>query len=122
MVGFFFLFDVYKFVKVLKEQVKFFIYFYIYYIIGFGLMIYLKVIEVGVDGIDMVLFLFVLGIFQLLIEIIVYVFENIEYVLKFDLEKINEVSEYFKVFREEYIRKGFFDLKVLSVDINVFYY
>jgi len=35
---------------------------------------------------------------------------------------INKASEYFKVLREEYIKKGLLDPKVLSVDINALHY
>lgn len=111
-------FDAYKLVKALKEQVKLPIHLHTHYTTGFGSMTYLKAVEAGVDGIDTALSPLALGTSQPPTETIVYALENTEYAPKLDLEKINEASEYFKVLREEYIRKGLLDPKVLSVDIN----
>ncbi|ACM60419.1 oxaloacetate decarboxylase alpha subunit [Caldicellulosiruptor bescii] len=115
-------FDAYKLVKALKEQVKLPIHLHTHYTTGFGSMTYLKAVEAGVDGIDTALSPLALGTSQPPTETIVYALENTEYAPKLDLEKINEASEYFKVLREEYIRKGLLDPKVLSVDINALHY
>ncbi|ADQ07124.1 Conserved carboxylase region [Caldicellulosiruptor hydrothermalis 108] len=115
-------FDAYKLVKALKEQVKLPIHLHTHYTTGFGSMTYLKAIEAGVDGIDTALSPLALGTSQPPTETIVYALEDTEYSPKLDLEKINEASEYFKVLREEYIKKGLLDPKVLSVDINAFHY
>ncbi|WAM35092.1 oxaloacetate decarboxylase subunit alpha [Caldicellulosiruptor acetigenus] len=115
-------FDAYKLVKALKEQVKLPIHLHTHYTTGFGSMTYLKAIEAGVDGIDTALSPLALGTSQPPTETIVYALENTEYAPKLDLEKINEASEYFKVLREEYIKKGLLDPKVLSVDINALHY
>lgn len=63
MVGIMSFKEVYEFVKVLKENVRVLVFFYIYLIIGFGILIYFKVVEVGVDGIDIVILSFLGGIF-----------------------------------------------------------
>ncbi|BCS81228.1 oxaloacetate decarboxylase subunit alpha [Anaerocellum diazotrophicum] len=115
-------FDAYKLVKALKEQVKLPIHLHTHYTTGFGSMTYLKAIEAGVDGIDTALSPLALGTSQPPTETIVYALENTEYAPKLDLEMINRASEYFKVLREEYIKKGLLDPKVLSVDINALHY
>ncbi|ADQ04673.1 Conserved carboxylase region [Caldicellulosiruptor owensensis OL] len=115
-------FDAYKLIKALKEQIKLPIHLHTHYTTGFGSMTYLKAIEAGVDGIDTALSPLALGTSQPPTETIVYALENTEYAPKLNLEMINRASEYFKLLREEYIKKGLLDPKVLNVDINALHY
>jgi oxaloacetate decarboxylase alpha subunit len=48
--------------------------------------------------------------------------KDTEYDTGLDLNKLNEIAEYFKPLREEYLRTGLLDAKVLGVDINTLIY
>lgn len=54
---------VYELVRELKFVLRVFVEVYIYVIVGFVSMIYIKVVEVGVDIIDIVIFFLFGGIF-----------------------------------------------------------
>lgn len=115
-------FVAYELIRALKSELKIPIHLHTHYTTGFGSMTYLKAIEAGVDGIDTALSPLALGTSQPPTETIVYTLRETQYDPCLNLEKMNTASEYFKILKEEYIKKGLLDTKVLTVDINALQY
>lgn len=115
-------FEAYNLVKALKEEIDIPVHIHTHYTTGFGSMTYFKAIEAGVDGIDTALSPLALGTSQPPTETIVYALKGTKFDPELNFDRINQASEYFKTLREEYLKKDFFDPKVLSVDINALHY
>ncbi|AZT90388.1 oxaloacetate decarboxylase subunit alpha [Caldicellulosiruptor changbaiensis] len=115
-------FEAYNLVKALKEEIDIPVHIHTHYTTGFGSMTYLKAIEAGVDGIDTALSPLALGTSQPPTETIVYALKGTKFDPELNFDRINQASEYFKTLREEYLKKGLLDPKVLSVDINALHY
>ena len=83
----------YDLVKMMKEEVKIPIQLHTHYTSGEASMVYLKAIEAGT-----------------------------EYDTGYDLDKLIEICDYFKPLREEYIKSGLMNTKVMGVDVNTLKY
>lgn len=89
---------------------------------GLASMTYLKSIEAGADIIDTAISPFALGTSQPPTESMVSTLEETEFNTGLDLNKLNEVAEYFRPLREKYIENGLLSPKVLGVNINTLIY
>jgi oxaloacetate decarboxylase alpha subunit len=112
----------YELVKALKDAVKVPIQLHSHCTSGLAPMTYLKAIEAGVDVVDTALSPFGSGTSQPPTEPLVATLKDTPYDTGLDIIKLNEIAEYFKPIREEYIEKGTLNPKVLSVDINTLIY
>lgn len=116
MVGLFIFYVIGDLVKVLKDVLLLDVVVYFYDIVGVVSMCQFKVVENGVDCIDMVIFSMVWGISYLGIELMVVVLCGIFYDIGLDLELIQEIGMYFYVVCKKYYQ---FESEFIGVDICV---
>jgi oxaloacetate decarboxylase alpha subunit len=85
-------------------------------------MTYMKAIEAGVDVVDTSLSPFGSGTAQPPTEPLVATLQGTPYDTGLEMNRLNEIAEYFKPIKEKYIANGMLNPKVLSVDINTLVY
>ena len=112
----------YELVKALKEETKLPIELHTHYTSGVASMTYLKAVEAGVDIIDTAMSPFALGTSQPATEVMVETFKGTEYDTGLDQQKLAEITEYFRPLREEALKSGLMNTKVLGVDIKTLLY
>ncbi len=112
----------YDLVKALKESVKIPVQLHTHYTAGLASMTLLKAIEAGVDVVDTALSPFALGTSQPATESIVAALKGTEYDTGLDLGKLNEAREFFTPLREEALKSGLLNTKMLAVDTNALLY
>ena len=104
----------YSLIKSLKETVKIPIYLHSHSTNGLAEMSYLKAAEAGVDGIDCSISAFGGGTAQPPTESIHYALTNYGFNTNLDGNKLKEINDFFKPIREDFIKKGILNAKVLS--------
>ena len=109
-------------VEALKESTKLPIDLHTHYTSGVASMTYLKAVEAGCDIIDTAISPFALGTSQPATEVMVETFKGTPYDTGLNNELLAEISEYFRPLREEAIKSGLLNPKVLGVDINTLRY
>ena len=109
-------------VGALKESTKLPIDLHTHYTSGVASMTYLKAVEAGCDIIDTAISPFALGTSQPATEVMVETFKGTPYDTGLNNEVLAEISEYFRPLREEAIKSGLLNTKVLGVDINTLRY
>lgn len=112
----------YDLVKALKETVKIPIQLHSHYTSGLASMVMLKGIEAGADVIDTALSPLALGTSHPATESMVAALQGTEYDTGLDLHALNEVRPIFTALREEYLKSGLLDPKMLGVDANTLIY
>ena len=112
----------YELVKALKEETKLPIELHTHYTSGVASMTYLKAVEAGVDIIDTAMSPFALGTSQPATEVMVETFKGTLYDTGLDQQKLAEITEYFRPLREEALKSGLMNTKVLGVDIKTLLY
>ena len=109
-------------VTALKESTTLPIDLHPHYNSGVASMTYLKAVEAGCDIIDTAMSPFALGTSQPATEVMVETFKGTPYDTGLNQELLAEVSEYFRPMREEALKSGLMNTKVLGVDINTLRY
>ena len=109
-------------VKALKEAVDLPIDIHTHYTSGVASMTYLKAVEAGADMIDTAMSPFSMGTSQPATEVMVETFKGTPYDTGLDHEKLAEIADYFRPMREEALKSGLMNTKVLGVDINTLRY
>ena len=109
-------------VTALKESTTLPIDLHSHYTSGVASMTYLKAVEAGCDIIDTAMSPFALGTSQPATEVMVETFKGTPYDTGLNQELLAEVSEYFRPMREEALKSGLMNTKVLGVDINTLRY
>lgn len=122
MAGLLIPYEAFNLVKALKENVNVPIELHTHYTSGCGSMTYLKAVEAGVDIIDCAISPLALGTSQPATEPIVATLQGTEYDTGLDLKLLSEIADYFRPLREQYIKEGKLDPKMLGVDINALIY
>ena len=112
----------YDLVKTLKSTVKIPIQLHTHYTTGLASMTILKAIEAGVDIVDTAISPMAMGTSQAPTEAIVATLQGTEYDTGLDLKQLDKVCKYFTPLREEYLKSGLLDPKVLKVDVNCLLY
>ncbi len=112
----------YDLVKAMKEEIKIPIQLHTHYTSGEASMTYLKAIEAGVDVIDCAMSPLALGTSQPATEPIVAALQGTEYDTGLNLDLLSEIADYFRPLREEYLKSGLMDPKVMGVDVNTLRY
>ncbi|HEY5587268.1 MAG TPA: oxaloacetate decarboxylase subunit alpha [Ruminiclostridium sp.] len=115
-------YQAYELVKALKESVKIPIQLHTHYTSGVASMTYLKAIEAGVDIVDCAISPMAMGTSQPPTEPLVATLKDTPYDTGLDLEKLSEIADYFRPFKEKYIESGLLDVKVMGVDVNTLIY
>ena len=111
----------YDLVKALKE-VGLPVQLHTHYTSGAASMTYLKAIEAGCDIVDCAISPLALGTSQPPTEPFVASLRGTEYDTELDLDILNQIADYFKPIREQYLSSGLLDAKVMGVDVNALIY
>ncbi len=109
-------------VKTLKESTKLPIQLHTHYTSGVASMTYLKAVEAGVDVIDCAMSPFALGTSQPATEVMVETFRGTPYDTGFDQNLLAEIANYFAPYRDECLKSGLLNTKVLGVNIKTLLY
>ncbi|KPU46336.1 methylmalonyl-CoA carboxyltransferase 5S subunit [Oxobacter pfennigii] len=109
-------------VKALKSSVGLPVFLHSHCTTGIAPLSYMEAVKAGVDGIDTALAPFSMGSSQPATESMYYSFSDMGYDTGLDIDVINSISEYFLPIKDEYIKSGLLDPKVLGVDANVLKY
>ena len=115
-------FDAYQLVKSLKNTVKIPVHLHTHYTAGLGSMTLLKAIEAGVDGVDTAISPLAMGTSHTPTESLVATLNNTPYDTGLELEKLDVIAKHFNKIREDYLKSGLIDPKVLKVDVNTLRY
>ena len=115
-------YDAYELVKLIKEEVKIPVQLHTHYTSGVAPMTYLKAVEAGCDIIDTAMSPFALGTSQPATEVMVEAFKGTEFDTGLDQTQLAEIAAYFRPMREEAIKSGLLNPKVLGVDIQTLLY
>ena len=122
MAGLLLPYTAYNLVKTLKESTKLPIELHTHYTSGMGSMTLLKSVEAGCDIIDTALSPLALGTSQPATDVMVKAFENTPYDTGIDINKLIALAEYFSKYRDECLKSGLLNPKVLGVNVNTLKY
>lgn len=109
-------------VKTLKKSTKLPIELHTHYTSGMGSMTLLKSVEAGCDIIDTAISPFALGTSQPATDVMVKTLEGTVYDTGLNIDKLIEIAKYFNKYREECIKSGLLNPKVLGVNVNTLKY
>ena len=109
-------------VQALKESVDIPIDLHTHYTSGVASMTYMKAVEAGCDIIDTAMSPFAMGTSQPATEVMVEAFKGTPYDTGLDLDKLAEIADYFRPMREEALKTGLMNTKVLGVNIQTLRY
>ena len=109
-------------VRALKEVVDIPIELHTHYTSGVASMTYLKGVEAGCDIIDTAMSPFALGTSQPATEVMVETFKGTPYDTGLDQKLLAEIADYFRPMREEALKSGLMNPKVLGVNIQTLLY
>jgi oxaloacetate decarboxylase alpha subunit len=109
-------------VEALKESVDIPIDLHTHYTSGVAAMTYMKAVEAGCDIIDTAMSPFSMGTSQPATEVMVEAFKGTPYDTGLDQEKLAEIADYFRPMREEALKSGLMNTKVLGVNIQTLRY
>ena len=111
-----------KLITAMKSATKLPIQLHTHYTSGVASMTYLKAVEAGVDVIDTAMSPFALGTSQPATEVMVETFKGTPYDSGQDQGLLAEIADYFRPYREECLKSGLLDPKVLGVNIKTLLY
>ncbi len=109
-------------IKAMKSTISIPIELHTHYTSGVASMTCLKAIEAGCDIIDTAISPFALGTSQPATEVMVETFKGTAYDTGLDQMLLKEIADYFRPMREEAIKSGLLNPKVLGVDIQTLLY
>ena len=115
-------YDAYELVSMIKEKVKLPVELHTHYTSGLASMTVMKAIEAGCDIVDTAISPLAMGTSQPPTESLVAALAGTEYDTGLDLAQLDKVSRYFTPIREEFIKSGRLDPKVLAVNVNALLY
>ena len=109
-------------ISALKETVNIPIQLHTHYTSGVASMTYLKAVEAGADVIDTAMSPFSMGTSQPATEVMVETFRGTPYDTGFDQNLLAEIADYFRPMKEEALKTGLLNPKVLDVNIKTLLY
>ena len=109
-------------VQALKESVEIPIDLHTHYTSGVASMTYMKAVEAGCDIIDTAISPFSMGTSQPATEVMVEAFKGTEYDTGLDQAKLAEIADFFRPMREDALKSGLMNTKVLGVNIQTLRY
>ncbi len=109
-------------IKAMKENTKLPIQLHTHYTSGVAGMTYLKAVEAGVDVIDTAMSPFAMGTSQPATEVMVETFKGTPYDTGFDQNLLAEIADYFRPYRDECLKNGLLNPRVMGVDIKTLLY
>lgn len=111
-----------RLITAMKSATKLPIQLHTHYTSGVAGMTYLKAVEAGVDVIDCAMSPFAMGTSQPATEVMVETFRGTPYDTGYDQSLLAEIADYFRPYREECLKSGLMDAKVLGVNIKTLMY
>ena len=111
-----------KLVRALKKGSSLPIQLHTHYTSGVASMTYMKAVEAGCDIIDCAMSPLALGTSQPATEVMVETFKGTPYDSGLDQNLLAEIAEYFRPYREEVLKSGLLNPKVLGVNIKTLMY
>lgn len=93
-----------------------------HYTAGVASMTYLKAVEAGCDSIDCAISPLAMGTSQPATEVMAEAFRGTIYDPLLNQEKLSEIADYFIGIREEALKSGLLDPKMLGVNIKTLHY
>ena len=115
-------YDAYELVKMIKEKVSVPVELHTHYTSGLASMTVMKAVEAGCDIVDTAISPMAMGTSQPPTESIVAALAGTEYDTGLDLAELDKVCRYFTPIREQFIKDGLLDPKVLKVNVNALLY
>lgn len=112
----------YELVKALKEKVGLPIYLHSHCTTGVAPMSYMEAMRAGVDGIDTAVAPFSMGTSQPTTESMYFTAVDMGLDTGLNIDAINAISEYFNPIKDEYLKSGLLDPKVMAVDTEALKY
>ena len=109
-------------IKAMKSSTKLPIQLHTHYTSGVASMTYMKAIEAGVDVIDCAISPFAMGTSQPATEVMVETLKNTPYDTGIDQTLLSKIADHFRPYREECLKSGLMNPKVLGVDIKTLLY
>ncbi len=109
-------------VQALKDGSSLPIQMHTHYTSGVASMTYLKAVEAGADVIDTAMSPFSMGTSQPATEVMVETFKGTPYDTGLDQNLLAEIANYFQPMREEALKSGLMNTKVLGVNIKTLLY
>ena len=109
-------------VTALKESTELPIDLHTHYTSGVATMTYLKAVEAGCNIIDTAMSPLALGTSQPATEVMVETFKGTPYDTGLSQDKLAEIADYFQPIREEALKSGLLNPKVLGVNIKTLRY
>ena len=109
-------------VRAIKEVIDIPLELHTHYTSGVASMTYLKAVEAGCDIIDTAMSPFALGTSQPATEVMVEAFKGTEFDTGLDQNKLAEIADYFRPYRDECLANGLLNPKVMGVDIKTLLY
>ena len=109
-------------VQALKDGSSLPIQMHTHYTSGVASMTYMKAVEAGADIIDTAMSPFSMGTSQPATEVMVEAFKGTEYDTGLDQSLLAEIAAYFQPMREEALKSGLMNTKVLGVNIKTLLY
>ncbi len=109
-------------IKAMKSAISIPIELHTHYTSGVASMTCLKAVEAGCDIIDTAISPFALGTSQPATEVMAETFKGTAYDPGFDQMLLKEIADYFRPIREEALKSGLLNPKVLGVDIQTLLY
>ena len=122
MAGLLLPYSAYDLVKALKEYIKVPLQIHTHYTSGVASMTYMKAIEAGADVVDCAISPMAMGTSQPPTEPLVATLKDTEFDTGLDLSKLTEIAEYFRPIKDNYVKSGLLDTKVMGVDVNALIY
>jgi oxaloacetate decarboxylase alpha subunit len=109
-------------VTALKNGSKIPLQMHTHYTSGVASMTYLKSVEAGADVIDCAMSPLSMGTSQPATEVMVETFKGTPYDTGYDQTLLAEIADYFRPYREEVLKNGLLNPKVLGVNIKTLLY
>ncbi len=122
MAGLLLPYDAYNLIKAIREAVKIPLALHSHYTSGVASMTYIKAVEAGIDIVDCAISPMSMGTSQPPTESLVASLQGTPYDTGLSLPLLSEIAEYFRPLREQYIKSGLLEQKVLGVDANALIY
>lgn len=114
--------EAYDLVSALKDSINLPIVIHTHSTTGLAFMTYLKAVEAGVDVIDTAISPFSGGSSQPATETLVYALKQLGYKVDLKADKLQEIADFFKPIRNEYINDGTLNPISMATDTNCLTY
>ncbi|MFT4105870.1 MAG: oxaloacetate decarboxylase subunit alpha [Lacrimispora sp.] len=111
-----------RLIEAIKEETSLPVQLHTHYTSGVASMTYLKAVEAGADIIDCAISPFSMGTSQPATEVMAETLKGTEYDTGLDQPLLQEIAEYFQPVRDEALKSGLINQKILGVDVMTLSY